>query len=226
VGLKRLLGKSNEISLIKSMQNHAWNKSVEYISNNSSVETQYFDCHWRLRDLAYSMAPKDGLFLEFGVYKGKSITYFAQKNPKIKLFGFDSFEGFSEEWGGVSDQYSKVCFSQNGYLPEVPENVTLIKGFVEETLPNFIQQKTSRISFVHIDTDTFSPCYTILNELKPHFQHGTILLFDELVGYPNYQSHELKALEMVLDRDEYEFIGFAKLLGPGQLVKAAIRIIK
>jgi len=38
--------------------------------------------------------------LEFGVWKGDSIRYFAKRIPSFKFFGFDSFEGLEEDWIG------------------------------------------------------------------------------------------------------------------------------
>ncbi|MEA2981509.1 MAG: hypothetical protein QOF09_3332, partial [Alphaproteobacteria bacterium] len=41
---------------------------------------------------------KDGLHLEFGVYKGDSINHFAGLSPDVTWYGFDSFEGLPEAW--------------------------------------------------------------------------------------------------------------------------------
>ncbi|MGZ6040160.1 MAG: hypothetical protein ACXWKR_15935, partial [Phenylobacterium sp.] len=48
----------------------------------------------------------------------------------------------------------------------------------------------------------------ILEISKPLLTEGTIIVFDELVGYPNWRSHEFKALQETLDRKSYRFIGF------------------
>ena len=38
--------------------------------------------------------------IEFGVFTGNSLNYFSKLNinSKSKFFGFDSFEGLSDEW--------------------------------------------------------------------------------------------------------------------------------
>ena len=41
---------------------------------------------------------EDGLFLEFGVYKGTSINFISSLIPDKKIYGFDSFGGLPEEW--------------------------------------------------------------------------------------------------------------------------------
>ncbi len=42
-------------------------------------------------------------YIEFGVFKGKSINLFGKilKKYKAKIYGFDSFEGLNEDWMGT-----------------------------------------------------------------------------------------------------------------------------
>lgn len=75
------------------------------------------------------------LWLEFGVASGKTINYISQFT-KDKVYGFDSFEGLPEKW---RDGFDKGAFSRNGNLPQVNNNVELIKGWFNETLPDFIK---------------------------------------------------------------------------------------
>lgn len=35
------------------------------------------------------------------------------------------------------------------------------------------------------------------------------MIFDELIGYPNWENGEIKALNEVMNEDEYSFIGFS-----------------
>ena len=105
-------------------------------------------------------------------------------------------------------------------------NVNLINGFVEDTLEGFMKTKPSEdISFIHIDTDTYSPAKTILSLLKPAMKTGSVVLFDELCGYPNWRSHEYRALKEVFNDNEYEFIGFSQKNAGSPLIKAAIKIL-
>ena len=45
------------------------------------------------------------LFLEFGVFNGDSITRISNilKKYNKQIYGFDSFEGLSEDWKGFSE---------------------------------------------------------------------------------------------------------------------------
>jgi hypothetical protein len=70
------------------------------------------------------------------------------------------------------------------------------------TVPSFLASlaaSSTPISFVHIDCDLYSSTSVILSSLLQH-SHKLIpenscivLLFNELVGYPSYEDHEIKA---------------------------------
>ena len=85
------------------------------------------------------------------------------------------------------------------YLPW-PENVELVKGMIEDTLPEFLKYNQETVAFIHIDTDLYSSAVTILNNLKTRIKKGTIILFDEINDYPDYREHEIKAFaEFLID---------------------------
>ena len=109
--------------------------------------------------------------------------------------------------------------ADTGKLPKVEPNVTLTKGWVDDTLPPFFKENDGPIAYLHIDTDTYSPARTILSLAKGQFREGTIVLFDELIGYPFWEDGEYKALAEELPRESYEFIAFSQM-------QAAIRILK
>ncbi|CAF3164831.1 unnamed protein product, partial [Rotaria socialis] len=49
-------------------------------------------------------------------------------------------------------------------------------------------------SFIHIDCDIYDGARDVLFLLGSRLVSGTILVFDELFNYPNYEKHEIKAL--------------------------------
>src|SRR3972149_3709436 len=83
----------------------------------------------------YSIANKkvDGLIAEFGVFDGHSINFFAKKLSPLTVYGFDSFEGLNVDWSGAG--LPKGTFNRNGKLPTVEINVSLIKGWFDQTVP-------------------------------------------------------------------------------------------
>lgn len=231
---KKLLSWMLDICVFRSIGQHqkriAYLDSQQFIYENSSLKTKLFPNIEEFRSYCLMEAPEEGLVFEFGVFKGKSLNQFARlmqkRGDKRQIYGFDSFVGFSEDWTGVEENYPKDHFSLGGKLPSVEPNVSLINGFVEETLEPFMKTKPSeKVGFIHIDTDTYSPAKTILSLLKPAMKSGSVVLFDELCGYPNWRSHEYRALKEVFNDDEYEFIGFSQKNAGSPLIKAAIKIL-
>lgn len=154
----------------------------------------------------------DGLFVELGVAGGAGCRLFGNALSHIgKVFsGFDSFEGLEEDWTGIQSGRAAGAFSQGGELPGVPGNVTLIKGMVQDTLPTYLEETgKAPFSFVHMDMDTYTPTRFALEAIRPRLIKGSIILFDELYGYPGWRHHEYKALIETLDPECYQFISFS-----------------
>jgi len=147
------------------------------------------------------------LWLEFGVASGKSINYISQFTTD-KVYGFDSFEGLPEKW---RDGFDKGTFNQNGCLPKVNSNVELIKGWFDQTLVEFIQEHNQKVSFIHLDADLYSSTKYVLDTLKNNIDENCIIIFDELVNYPNFdgETGELRAFYEFITENvvDYEWIG-------------------
>lgn len=141
-----------------------------------------------------------GLYLEFGVYQGHSLTYLSSLTKNI-FYGFDSFQGLPEDWGTWG---KKGTFR----LDDVPnlksKNIELVIGLFEDTLDEFLETHKENISFIHIDCDLYSSTKTIFNKMKNRFVPGTVLLFDEIVNYPIYYEHEIKAFSEFLQETQFQ----------------------
>lgn len=134
-----------------------------------------------------------GLVIEFGVLHGRSLRVLADKFNDRTVYGFDSFNGLNEDWGNV---FCKGSMSVKGQLPKgMPDNVSLIVGLIHKTLPRFLLSNKSKISFLHIDTDTYTTAKCILDNVHDRLQVGSIILFDEYRGYPDYGEHEYRAFD-------------------------------
>ena len=165
-------------------------------------------------------------FLEFGVFQGQTVNYFAnllkeyanKRNiPVPKIYGFDSFIGLPEEWDLGKKYYSKGHFNLNGNLPQVEDNVVLVKGFFEDSLEPWIAEnlnEDSRIAYLNIDSDIYSAAVTILELLNPWIKEDTVLRFDEFTDwrlvnnipfdlppqpYPKWPEHEWPQTESYCD---------------------------
>ena len=121
-----------------------------------------------VHDLAWEARQLEGLVMEFGVYRARTLNYLAAKTNQT-LYGFDSFEGLPEFW---RDGIGKGAFALDG-LPKVHPNVVLVKGWFDDSLPKFLLDLNSSdpLSYLHIDCDLYSsrPPYSVclLRELYP-----------------------------------------------------------
>jgi len=160
----------------------------------------------------------DVIYLEFGVEKGSSIKWWSEniKNANAKFYGFDTFEGLPEDWGG----YQKGSMSANGSLPDINDNrIEFIKGLFQKTLPKFLVNKSlSKKLIVHLDADLYSSTQYVLWWLSPYLKAGDILLFDEF----NVPMHEVKAFcEFVSS----SYIKYKVIANVNNFYQTAIKII-
>ena len=149
-------------------------------------------------------------YLEFGVFKGKSINMFSKilKKYKAKIYGFDSFEGLNEDWLGT--RMTKKFFSNNGKKPKVQSNCFLVKGKVQNTLDEFLKKnKKLKINFLHMDLDTYPSTKFVLKKIKKYLANNAIILFDELYNMEGWKTGEFKALTEVFKKKEYKYLAFS-----------------
>ncbi len=135
----------------------------------------------------------EGAILEFGVWKGNTINLIANTVPDKKIYGFDSFKGLPEKWVRTAD---KKRFSDKGEfalseLPEVEENVVLIEGWFNESIPFWLKKNKKKISLLHIDCDLYTSTKTVLNQLNNQIVKGTIIIFDELCDWNDQGIYDL-----------------------------------
>ena len=102
---------------------------------------------------------RDGLHLEFGVYKGDWINRLAELAPDVTWYGFDSFEGLPEAWTLGA---KKGAFSIDGKSAAGARQCAPDQGFFETTLPGFVAQHPgAKLALLHIDCDLYSATRTI-----------------------------------------------------------------
>lgn len=146
-----------------------------------------------------------GDFVECGVWKGGSMmaTAYSLKNMgevDRNLYLFDTFEGMTPPTSkditcsnveaskllaenSKEDSSSIWCYSP---LDEVkinitstgynPERIHLIKGKVEETIPQCIPEK---IALLRLDTDWYESTRHELEHLFPRLVHGGVIIIDD-----------------------------------------------
>jgi len=188
--VRRRLGlRDDVITRVKSL---AAEDSARYVLD-SMMPCAVFDTRYQLFDLSLRQVPATGLLLEFGVFNGKSLNYWAKQVDGRPVWGFDSFEGLAEDWGGTG--LMKRAFDIGGKLPKVPTNVTLVKGWFDKTLPPFLREHTGPIAFAHLDADTYESTKYVLDQIVGRLVVGTVLQFDEYLGYPAWRMGEHRAFQ-------------------------------
>ena len=176
---------------------------VEYYEQHF-ITMPPFNTDLDLLSRAIEVAPKSGLFLEFGVASGRTISHMATQ-LKTTIYGFDSFEGLPESW---RSSFDKGAYA--GAVPPVPSNAHLIKGWFDQTLAEFLKSHPENVSFLHVDCDLYSSTKTVLDLLAPRLISGTVIVFDEYWNYPGWKRHEHLAFEefKTNNRIACEAIGF------------------
>ena len=142
-----------------------------------------------------------GMVIELGVAYGGSFKTICKTFSHLHCYGFDWFHGLPEDWKGGC---SKGEFSTGGIPPECPRNGSFVVGLVQDTLPVFLKLHQESVSFVHFDMDLYEPTKFALDILTPRFQHGTILLFDEIAEDTEALAHEQRAFREWLDTVDFD----------------------
>lgn len=174
--------------------------------------------YWDYMRYCLSQVTLNGLWLEFGVGKGTTIDFIAENNDNHTVIGFDSFEGLPEDWK-MSDTltYLKGHYNLSGTIPPLKSrNVRLMRGYFEETLPDFLGRNDQPCAFVHMDCDLYSSSLFVLNSLYEHNKlvKGTVILFDELYNYQYFEEHEFKAFREFVQQHDIKYNWIAHTSSP------------
>lgn len=145
--------------------------------------------------LAQANLSGEKLICEFGVFRGGTINHIATRTSKT-VYGFDSFEGLPESW----DQGLEKGHFSVKQLPKVRPNVTLIKGWFDQTIPPFLKQNAGTAALLHIDCDLYSSTKIVFDLMEPRIAPGTVIVFDEYFNFPDWQNGEHKAFTEYLER--------------------------
>jgi len=192
-------------------------ESVEYIKQ-LKYKPMLYNLGWWIETC--NQINTKGLCLEFGVFEGKSINFFSNNFKNRTWYGFDNFEGLQENWYG--GYHGKGYFSKKGIIPKVNKNVKIIKGWFKDTVPKFFKDKKDKISFIHIDCDTYLSTKQIFKNINfDLFQNNSLILFDDYHSYWGWKENIFKVWKEYVKKNnvKYEYIFFGK-------VQVLVKIIK
>jgi hypothetical protein len=196
-----------EQNIMEVVNKIALHQTAEYVIKNMSGSI-VTNSNRELYDYIFKNFSINGSLLEFGVFEGSTINYFADNLQDRIIYGFDSFEGLPEKWRAG---FEKGAFDMQGKYPSVRKNVTLIKGWFEISIPNFLSaNKLTEIGLLHIDCDLYSSTNKIFKFLGKNINKGTIIIFDEYFNYPGWQEGEFKAFQEFINSSglSYQYLAF------------------
>ncbi|MBI2345269.1 hypothetical protein HYV10_04350, partial [Candidatus Dependentiae bacterium] len=118
-----------------------------FSSNNYLIKNQSFlklvknsiECYssQEVMEIALGCVFLQGFYLEMGVFKGATINFIASIKEQETIYGFDSFEGLPEAWSRDDTAMFAKGFFTIDTLPVVRDNVILVSGWFENSLPLF-----------------------------------------------------------------------------------------
>jgi len=201
---RRFVLKHYGSNLLVDLQLDAKKDTIDYVKANMA-DAPYFEKHPQLVRHVVHEASLPGLYMEFGVGRGKSIRWIGEHADRT-VYGFDSFEGIPEYWNG-----NPIGAFAQKKLPKVPDNVQFEIGMFDKTIPGFLDKQVDPIALLHVDCDLYSSTVTIFDMLGPRLQPGAIVLFDEYYNFPRWQQHEYKAFQEFVEKSgaKYEYIGYS-----------------
>ena len=167
-------------------------KLGRWVANHDFAPQRVMDRNAVFDAVAKRVKDRKVLYLEFGVWEGRSIRYWSEalRNPDSMLHGFDSFEGLPEDFD-VKGPYSKGSFNVGGRIPQIDDpRVKFFKGWFEDSLPTY-QVPSYDTLVICLDADLYSATIFVLRQLRDHIKPGTFVYFDDM----SRPDHEPRAFD-------------------------------
>ena len=194
-------------SVMRQKEGTRW-ASVEWLPKPGKVFYDHQKASWPFERAAWQNGPianylarcnLRGSYIEFGVFWGRSFFKNIENLNQIlrgKFIAVDSFQGL----GPVTDlegHYTGGDFRTGAYACGLNNFMSLARYLttpmervevVEADLENFVKSKAKlepilqgqkKISFCHIDVDTFNPTYNALKIIQPYLEQGAVVRFDD-----------------------------------------------
>ena len=176
-------------NVLDVLERRAVQESADYIAA-AMPEALGLRSREALWDFAIRNAEHDGLWIEFGVFKGYSVNYLASRTD-ARVFGFDSFHGLQEDWTGGG--HTRGAFDLAGRLPRVRSNVSLLAGWFGDTLPGFLAANPAPVSLLHLDCDTYEATADVLRLIVDRLTARTVVIMDDYLGFRGYRESQFRA---------------------------------
>ena len=154
-----------------------------------------------------------GDYIEFGIYKGKSIYHSFKVAKKLDIqknilfWGLDSFEGFPvENHNFYKNDNFKTTYTKTKNQFKNFKEIKVIKGFFKESLRTQELVNIKNISFAFIDCDIFESTIDIFDYLKPRLTNGSFIMIDDYTSIDSNGNSIAKSFKASFKIDDEIFI--------------------
>lgn len=170
----------------------------------------------------------DGDFVECGSWNGGSAAVISVADKDRRVWLFDSWEGMPEggeydtkfknkkvigEKGMAMSSFEKINYLLFNKLKINPKDVSLVKGWFEETIPN-IKNEIGKISLLHLDCDWYESVKFCLENFYDKVVSGGYIIIDDYGSWAGCKKavdefkreRELNVEFIKIDKDAVYFI--------------------
>lgn len=206
----------NQNSVLSLLQNGANKSAADYIrtellDSSTLVFSSKQNCQRHFFSQQF-ISNTVGLVLDFGVHNGKSTLQLGDGllGQERVVWGFDAFEGIRDSWSKTDRPAGSMTL--DGKVPPAlvdHPKIEIVVGWVEDTLPDFLEKRLDSVGLVHFDMDVFIPTRFALEAVKPRLNPGAIIVFDDYFGFIGWENHSHRAMTEVFSRDEYVCLGIS-----------------
>tara|TARA_B100000902_G_C26840550_1_gene683199 strand:+ start:28 stop:660 length:633 start_codon:yes stop_codon:yes gene_type:complete len=170
----------------------SWLMENNFIWHSDPSRLKKFIYHYEIFKMTKNLK---GSVVECGVFKGNSLIRFLTynslfKNKNKNFFAFDTFakfpnsnfhsdKKFIDKWSSIAGQSIKKNELNKILNRKKFKNVKLVEGNIFKTLKKVSTKYIKKISFLHLDLDTYDPTYYALNILYKKVEKGGVILIDD-----------------------------------------------
>tara|TARA_Y100000768_G_C23678588_1_gene541192 strand:+ start:36 stop:683 length:648 start_codon:yes stop_codon:yes gene_type:complete len=163
------------------------------------------------RNIKLDQIPGD--YIEFGIYKGKSLYHSIKSAETIGIkddrifWGLDSFEGFPVENHNFYKNYNfKTSYKKVSKQFKNYKNTNIVKGFFKDSLQTSNLQNLKTLSFAFIDCDIYESTIDIFNYLKTRMANGGFLMIDDFTSIDKNGNSISKSFFSTFDINQNVFV--------------------
>jgi SAM-dependent methyltransferase len=162
-----------------------------------------------------------------GIKDGRLANALARKSWGDQILAFESLSGAEEPW--QSPLHERLPRGQlgNKELDALHERVRLVSGPYQQSLAEWSLEMPGPLSFLILNTDTYTTTRDCLFALNANIQPKTVLAFNALVDwcqsgrYPNWHEGQWKALKAWMSSTNRK----VRLIGHGPGFCAAVIVV-